>query len=220
MNKTVNVIGATGLVGKELVRILLDEPNVNTIRVFARRPIGLKNPKVEEHIVNFDDEETWKPYLTGDVLYSTLGTTLKQAGSKSAQYKVDYTYQFQFAMAAAENGIPSFVLVSSAGANAKSSIFYSRMKGELDEAVQKLPFSNCVILRPSILAGDREIKRNMEEMGNKFMKFVTRFVFTKYRPIEGKTVARAMINSSLYPKKPGVIIAELDEIFVLAQQEK
>lgn len=220
MNKTVNVIGATGLVGKELVRILLDKPNVNMVRVFARRPTGLKNPKVEEHIVNFDDEETWKPYLTGDVLYSTLGTTLKQAGSKNAQYKVDYTYQFQFAKAAAENGIPSFVLVSSAGANAKSSIFYSRMKGELDEAVQKLPFSNCVILKPSILAGDREIKRTAEEIGNKIMKFVTRFILRKYRPIEGKTVARAMIISSLYPKKPGVIIAELDEIFVLAQQEK
>ncbi len=220
MDKTVNVIGATGLVGKELIRFLLDDPNVKKIRVFARRFTGLKNQKLEEYIVNFNEPETWEPYLTGDVLYSALGTTLKQAGSKKAQCRVDYTYQYQFAKAASGIGIPTYVLVSSAGANAKSAIFYLRMKGELDEAVQKLPFSTCVILRPSILSGDREKKRIAEEMGNKIMKSVTRYIFRKYRPIEGKIVARAMINSSLYPKKTGVIIAEPDEIFVLAQQEK
>jgi uncharacterized protein YbjT (DUF2867 family) len=156
--------------------------------------------------------------LTGNVLYSTLGTTLKQAGSKPVQYKVDYTYQFQFAKAAAENGIPTYVLVSSAGASAKSSIFYSKMKGELDEAVQKLSFTNCVILRPSILVGERENKRTAEEFANRIMKFISRYIFKKYRPIEGKTVARAMINTSIHQPKPGVLIAELDEIFGLAEK--
>ena len=220
MNKIVIVIGATGLVGKELVKQLLQEPNVNTVRLFVRRKSGFEHPKIEEHIIDFDKPSTWKHLVTGDVLCSTLGTTLKQAGSKPAQYKVDYTYQFLFAQAAAENGVPTFVLVSSAGANASSSIFYSKMKGELDEAVQKLSFTSCVILRPSILVGERENKRAAEEFANKIMKFISRFIFRKYRPIEGKIVARAMINTSIHQPRPGVLIAELDEIFGLAEMKQ
>lgn len=220
MNKIVNVIGATGMVGRELVKQLLQEPDVNTVRIFVRQKSGFEHPKLEEHLIDFDKTDNWKHLITGDILYSTLGTTLKQAGSKTAQYKIDYTYQYNFAQAAAENGVPTFVLVSSAGANASSSIFYSKMKGELDEAVQKLSFSHCVILRPSILVGERENKRAAEEFANKIMKFISRFIFRKYRPIEGKIVTRAMINTSIHQPKPGVLIAELDKIFGLAEIKK
>jgi uncharacterized protein YbjT (DUF2867 family) len=218
MNKIVNVTGATGLVGRELVKQLLLETDIKSIKIFFRRKSGFEHPKLEEHIIDFDKPAAWKHLVAGDVLYSTLGTTLKQAGSKPAQYKVDYTYQYQFAQAAAENGVPTFVMVSSAGANASSSIFYSKMKGELDEAVQKLSFTHCVILRPSILVGERENKRAAEEFANKIMKLISRFIFKKYRPIEGKIVARAMINTSIHQPKPGVLIAELDEIFGLAEK--
>lgn len=218
MNKIVNVIGATGMVGRELVKQLLQEPDVNTVRIFVRRKSGFEHPKLEEHLIDFDKKDNWKHLITGDILYSTLGTTLKQAGSKTAQYKIDYTYQYNFAQVAVENGVPTFVLVSSAGANASSSIFYSKMKGELDEAVQKLSFSHCVILRPSILVGERENKRVAEEFAHKIMKFISRFIFRKYRPIEGKIVGRAMINTSIHQPKPGVLIAELDGIFGLAEK--
>ena len=131
MGKKVNVIGATGLVGRELVKQLLENPEVEKVTIFSRRNSGFQHPKLEQRVIDFNDRESWKPFLQGDVLFSALGTTLKQAGSKEKQYLVDYTYQWQFAEAAAEKGIPAYVLVSSTGASPRSSIFYSRIKGEI-----------------------------------------------------------------------------------------
>jgi uncharacterized protein YbjT (DUF2867 family) len=216
MGKIVNVIGATGLVGKALVYQLLDNKEVELVRVFARRKCGISHPNLDEHLVDFSQPESWKPLLTGDVLFSALGTTLKKAGSKSAQYQVDYTFQYDFARIAADNGVPAYGLVSSAGASANSAIFYSRMKGELDDAVQQLPFRQCLILRPSILSGEREQSRPAERIASATMQFVTRFAFRKYRPISGDIVAKALINGLLPDGTPGAQIAELDEIFSLA----
>ncbi len=216
MGKIVNLIGATGLVGKALLYQLLDNKDVKLVRVFARRKCGISHPNLEEHLVDFSHPESWKHLLTGDVLFSALGTTLKTAGSKAAQYRVDYTFQYDFARIAAGNGVPSYGLVSSAGASSKSAIFYSKMKGELDDAVQLLPFRQCLILRPSILSGEREQSRPAERIANATMQFVTRFVFRKYRPISGDIVAKALINALLFNSIPGTQIAELDEIFGLA----
>lgn len=218
MNRTVNIIGATGLVGRRLTEQLLAEPGIETIRIFTRRSTGFQHPRIVEHIIDFDDMESWKSLVTGDVLYSALGTTLRQAGSREAQYRVDYTYQYQFARAAAGNGVRSFVLVSSTGADPGSMVFYSRMKGELDLAVQQLPFEKCIILRPSILEGEREKVRPAERMAGRMMHFVTRYLFIKYRPISGETVARAMIHSAANAEMKGAQIFTLDEIFKLARQ--
>ena len=117
MNLTVNVIGATGLVGKQLVQQLLENNNFEKVRIFVRRKTGIEHPKLEQQIIDFKNEETWKKLLTGDVLFSTLGTTLKQAGSKEKEYEVDFTFNLNFAKVAKENGIPNYVLVSSVGAN-------------------------------------------------------------------------------------------------------
>src|SRR6056297_1633613 len=159
-----NVIGATGLVGKHLVKKLLGSDEFKKVRIFVRRDSGLSHPKLEEQIIDFKDEKTWGNLLKGDVLFSALGTTLKQAGSKEKEYEVDFTFNLNFAQKAKENGIENFVLVSSVGANSKSWIFYSRMKGELDEAVSKIGFKNLAILRPASLTGDREDDRTMEKL--------------------------------------------------------
>lgn len=217
MNKTVNVIGATGLVGKELVRQLTEIPETGRIKVFSRRKTGLHHEKLEEYLVDFDKPESWSDKLTGDVLFSAMGTTLKQAGSKAAQFRVDYTYQYETAAAAARNGIPALILVSSAGADEKSMIFYPRIKGKLDQDVRKLGFSKCAVLRPSILAGDREITRPAEKLAHSVMQAISRFIFTRYRPIPAATVAAAMIRISMDDTVKGDITAELDEIFRLAQ---
>ena len=218
MNRTVNVIGASGLVGRRLVEQLLSEPAVGTIRIFTRRSTGFEHPRIEEHVIDFENVESWKNLVRGDVLYSTLGTTLRQAGSKEAQYKVDFTYQYQFARAAAANGVRAYVLVSSAGADPESMIFYSRMKGELDAAVERMPFEHCTILRPSILEGERERTRPAERIAGHIMKFVTRYIFKKYRPISGDVVARAMINASLHTWVSGIQVFTLGAIFELARQ--
>ncbi len=215
MNLTANVIGATGLVGKELVKQLLENENFGKVRIFVRRDSEISHPKLEQVVVDFAKEETWAKKLTGDVLFSALGTTLKQAGSKERQYEVDFTFNLNFAQKAKEKGIENYVLVSSIGANSKSNIFYTRIKGELDDAVAKTGFYNLAILRPSSLTGDRDETRWMEKMSVPIARFVTQFVFKKYRPISGETVAQAMINAVLNPN-PKKTIWEGDEVFELA----
>lgn len=220
MRDTAIVIGATGLVGGHLIRLLLEDDEYVEIRTFVRRPSGVQDPKLQEHVVDFDAIEEWVDLINGDVLFSTMGTTLKRAGSKKAQYRVDFTYQFQFARAAAANGVGRYVLVSSAGADPGSRIFYSRMKGELEEAVKELPFQKIVILRPSILLGEREERRPAEKLGGVLAGVVARIVppLRKYRPIEAKSVARAMVEAA-GSSGEGIEVHELDEIFALGGEE-
>lgn len=218
MNITSNVIGATGLVGKQLVQQLLNDNRFETVRIFVRRDTGLKHPKLEQQIVDFAQSETWKEQLTGDVLFSALGTTLKQAGSKEKQYEIDFTFNLNFAQKAKENGIENYVLVSSVGADSKSSVFYTRMKGELDEAVSKIGFENLSILRPASLTGNRENRRVAEEISVPVLNLLTRFVMKNYRPISGETVAKAMINAALN-KNQSKTIWEGAEVFNLASDK-
>ncbi len=217
MKLTANVIGATGLVGKELVIQLLENGDFEKIKLFVRQDTKIAHPKLEQYIIDFNLPETWESHLNGDVLFSALGTTLKQAGSKSNQYKVDYTYNYNFAKTAKTNGISNYILVSSIGANKKSNIFYTRIKGELDDVVSKLDFKNLAIIRPSSLVGQRTKKRIMEIISIPIAQFLTYFIFRKYRPIKGETVAKAMINAVIQPDK-NKSIWEGDEVFQLAKK--
>jgi len=215
--KTAIVIGATGLVGNFITRKLLDDNRYVNVKVFVRRSLKINNPKLEEHVINFDNIDVWKEYLTGDELFSALGTTIKKAGSKEAQHKVDYTYQFDVAKAAVQNGVKKYLLVSSAGANYKSSNFYLRLKGSLDEKVQQLSFNQICIFRPSILAGDRSEIRIGESIGIKLAGIVTKIIpaLKKYRPIEASRVAEAMIKSANQNISDKIKIYQPQEIFNL-----
>jgi uncharacterized protein YbjT (DUF2867 family) len=157
MNKIAVVIGATGLVGGELVKLLLADEHIAQVIVFVRRAGGISAPKLVEHLIDFDHPEAWSFLVKGDVLFSCMGTTISKAGSKAAQYKIDYTYQYQFARIAAANAIPTYVLVSAASANPKSSMFYSRIKGELERDVSQLNFSDVYLLQPGLLVGERKV---------------------------------------------------------------
>ncbi len=217
MNKTAIVIGATGLVGKELVKLLLAENRFSTVKIFARRSVGVSNQKVQEHLVNFDKPEKWKHLVIGDVLFSALGTTLKTAGSKEAQYKIDHTYQYDVAKAAAENGVPVYVLVSAAGANEHSRIFYSRMKGELERDIKPLPFEHIHIMQPGMLDGDRKENRPFEKIGLPLLKFLNKLGIAKtQKPVHASIVARAIINVS-FKKEKKVNTYTLLEVFEQAK---
>lgn len=218
MPLTANVIGATGLIGKQLVQQLLKNESFEKVRIFVRRNSGIQHRKLEQQIISFEDEKTWEKQLTGDILFSALGTTLKQAGSKEKEYEVDFTFNLNFARKARENGIENYVLVSSIGADAKSRIFYTRMKGELDEAIAKLNFKNLAVLRPALLTGDRKEKRPAEKISLPVLRFLTRFMLKKYRPIKDETVAQAMINAVLHPN-PEKTIWEAEEVFMLAGEK-
>lgn len=212
MGLVANVIGASGLVGKELVEQLLSHHEFEKVRIFVRRNMGILNSKLEEHVIDFENPETWKMYLQGDMLFSTLGTTIKSAKTKDKQYRVDFTYQFQFAKAAAENGIPCYILVSSMGADSRSKVFYSRIKGELEDAVALLKFRRLLIFRPSILDGDRKEKRQGEKIGLVISRFITYFIFKSYRPTPVGALVNKMIRSSLDPID-GCHIVEASRIY-------
>ena len=193
------VIGATGAVGKDLVEQLLQDDAFERVDVFVRRAVGVQSPKLVPHIVDFDHLEGWSALLTGDVLFSSLGTTRKAAGSQEAQWKVDYTYQYEVAKAARTNGVPKLVLVSSVGADAKSKFFYTRMKGQLDEDVRKLGFPGCFILRPPSL-----IRKGSDRFGEKAGVAVLKVlnaigILRAYKPMPTEDLAAEMIRLAKSP---------------------
>lgn len=204
------------MVGNALLHLLLADNRFEKVKVLTRRTTEISHPKLEEHIIDFGKPQFWKQEVTGDVLFSCMGTTLKQAGGKDAQYRVDYTYQFALASIAAENEVPAYVLVSSIGANKDSRYFYMQMKGQLDEGVSRLPFKSISIVRPGPLYGSRKQKRAGENFGVILMKALNAIgLFRKYKPISADQVGKAMIQTAV-TAKPGVTIYENNELFPLA----
>ncbi len=209
------VIGGTGMVGLQLVKQLIEDKKYDEIISLVRRSSGMNNPKLQEKIINFDQPESWSNLVTGDVLFSTLGTTIAQAKTKGAQFKVDYTYQFIVAETAVKNGVGTYVLISSAGANSKSRVFYTNMKGKLEDAVQALSFKQITIIRPGQLAGNRTEYRKSEKIALSIMYFINKLGFMKrYRPIQASQLAQAMINAA-ENKNSGIY--SLDKVFELVK---
>ena len=206
------VIGATGATGKDLVNQLLGNSSYEEVHIFVRKAIGLTHAKLKVHIVDFEKPEEWKSLVIGDVAFSSMGTTLKAAGSKEAQWKVDYDYQYHFAKAASENKVPAYVLVSAYGANANAALFYNKMKGALEDAVKNLTFTKTVIFRPGMLDRDNT-DRAGESISGKVIRFFNAIgLFKKYRPLPTSTLANAMIHS-VQTEPDGLSIVELDKIF-------
>lgn len=187
------LLGATGAVGRDLVRQLLQDDRFTELYLFVRRiPEGVSSPKLRIQVLDFEQPDEWPDFPEADVLFSSLGTTLRDAGSQAAQYRVDYGYQYEVARRAAARGVPHYVLVSSWGAKPKARSFYSRMKGELEEAVQALPFRHISILRPPLLlrpgstrGGERlavAVLRGLGALG----------LLRAFRPMPTSVVARCM----------------------------
>ncbi len=213
-NKTALIIGATGLVGKELVKLLLADDDFETVKIFVRKSSGIKNLKLEEHIVNFENLPAAE--ITGDVIFNCMGTTLKLAGSKENQAKVDVEYPLSFAKIAVENKVQVAMVVSAPGADEKSLFFYSRLKGQLEKQMQALPFDFIRFIHPSVIIGDRQIPRAGEKIFAGLINGVSKVLpfLKKYRSITGKEVAEALI---FYFKNLGeerVKTLKLEELFV------
>ena len=211
---TAILIGATGATGSEILNQLLVDSDFKKIIVFSRRPLGIENAKLENHVVNFDEIHHWAHLIQGDILFSALGTTLKDAGSSTKQYKIDYTYQYEVAKAASNNGVGTYILISSYGANAKSAIFYSRMKGQLDEAVQQLAFSKIHIFRPGILARQANKIRFVEKTTITILNILNKLgVLKSQRPMPVTLLAQKMILVSKKALDAKTQIYSLDSIF-------
>ena len=189
------VLGATGSTGQELLKLLLKDSSYSKVSIFVRRKPTIEHQKLTTHEIDFSRLKDYKRFVEGDVLFSALGTTLKDAGSKSRQYLVDFTYQYEFAKMGSDNGIPHFSLVSSAGANQKSFFFYPKIKGELEKAVKKLPFKKIHIFQPPILIRQPELIRSGEKIGIIVFTVLNKIGFLKsIKPLSVSFLAEKMIS--------------------------
>ncbi|MFV0290465.1 MAG: NAD(P)H-binding protein [Mangrovibacterium sp.] len=211
------ILGATGSTGLDLLNQSLSDDKISEVIVFVRRKLHLKHPKLTCHVVNFDLPEKWNHLIEGDVVFSCLGTTLKDAGSKEAQFEVDYMYQYEFAHSAKINGVKQYVLVSSVGASTKSPFFYTRIKGALEESIQKLNFKELIIFRPPSLIRP-ESTRNSEIIGVKLLQFLNKIgLFRSASPLPTEELAKAMLIASPSGVK-GTRIFQAKDIRSLLQQ--
>ena len=207
------IIGATGATGKDLLAKLLEDDTYSEVHCFVRKPMSISHPKLHAHVVDFDTPDAWSDLLHGDVAFSCLGTTLAVAGSKDAQWRVDYDYQYAFAEHCKNNGVPTFVLVSAAGATAQSKLFYNRMKWALEEAVKKLNFPRLLIFQPSILIRSNN-DRGAENFSVKAIHFLNKIgLFKRYRPMPTNVLAQRM-RREVATATEGVHTFTLDEIFL------
>ena len=207
------IIGATGATGKDLLSQLLADDTYAEVHCFVRKPLALTHPKLHAHVVDFDTPEAWADLVRGDVAFSCLGTTLAVAGSKEAQWRIDYDYQYAFARQCKANGVPTFVLVSAAMANAQSKVFYNRMKGQLEDAVKALEFKRLIIFQPSILIRSNS-DRGAENFSVKAIHFLNKIgLFKRYRPMPTNVLAQRM-RREVATATEGVHTFTLDEIFL------
>ena len=204
------VIGGTGATGKELVKQLLDDARFYGVTVLVRRPYFEQNPKLKEIIIDFEDLTSYKDQIMGEVAFSCLGTTMKDAGNKDAQWRVDHDYQLEFAELARENGIGTFVLLSAYGANANSSIFYNKMKGTLEQNVSKLDFPQSIILHPGGIERP-DSTRTGEKLFIPVLKaFNAIGLFKGYEPLSTFRLAQGMIAAFFKFKEKNKIVTVME----------
>jgi uncharacterized protein YbjT (DUF2867 family) len=190
MSKVALLAGSTGLIGNQLLELLLADKYYSKIIALSRKPLAITNPKLENIVVEVEQLE--KHQLKADDVFCCLGTTMKQAGSKAAFRKVDFDYPLQLAKVLKTNGAQQFLLVSALGANKKSGIFYNQIKGEIEEAITSVGFRTLHIFRPSLLLGARKDHRGGEEAAKVFYKIFGFLIPKKYQGLESIKVARAM----------------------------
>ncbi len=201
--KTIVLIGGTGLVGTELLKLLSINTQISKIYSLARSQPSINHPKIIPLQVDFDHLAKLENDFAGACFVSCLGTTIKDAKSKEAFYKVDFEYNYQFAQLAVKNKAEQLILVSAVGANINSPVYYSQVKGQLEVEISKLPLPSISILQPSLLIGNRKKVRPMEQAMQVLAPKIS-WLFMggleKYRPITAVEVAASIVNLSLKPQ--------------------
>lgn len=193
------IIGASGLIGKECLTLLLDHPCYTTIIALTRSRIEIEHPKFSQQVIDFLKLKEHIELLKPDVIFFCLGTTLRQAKTKEIFYQTDHDYAVQAGQGALSCHVEQFILVSALGANVNSAIFYNRVKGETERSLTNLGLKSLIILRPSLLTGKRNQNRPGEIIGKCILQLISPFLkgpLKKYLPISGQKVAQAMVKLS------------------------
>ena len=209
MQKNVLLIGASGLIGSELVQLLLRDDKIKSVKVFVRKTLAITDQKLREILVDFEHLEDFKHEFQGDALFCCIGTTRKKTPDLAAYKAIDYGIVLSAANLARSNQVPQVHLVSAIGAAVSSKIFYNRLKGEIEKDVLKLDFPTTVIYQPAMLIGKRSESRPAEFIAQKLMPFFDVFLLgkaQKYHSIEAKKVAESMLDNLHKPKEGATIL--------------
>jgi uncharacterized protein YbjT (DUF2867 family) len=209
------VAGGTGLIGSHLLELLSADAAYTNVVALARRPVKDLGSKVRWVVTNFDDEkELLKSVRGADVVFCCLGTTIKKAKTKEAFRKVDFDYVINLANAALAAGCKKFLVVSAIGSDPNSKVFYSRVKGEMENALKTIGFEQLSIFQPSMLTGARSEFRFGERIGIGIAKLIAPLMLgglRKYRPIQARNVARSMVTVAKRDMK-GISVLSYSEI--------
>jgi len=218
MLKKAVIVGASGLIGNELLNILLQSSDYQEVLILVRKEIPINHPKLVQLVVDFDKLDQWTDAITGHALFCCLGTTKDKTPDEPIYRKIDHDYPVQLAQIAHQNKIKQYHLVSAIGANVNSSIFYTKLKGETERDIENVGLPTLHIYQPSFLEGRQKEKRPMEKFITVIMKAINPLLiggFAKYRSIPATTVARAMFKQSL-KNEVGIFIHPTDKIKQLA----
>jgi uncharacterized protein YbjT (DUF2867 family) len=209
--RTALLAGATGLIGDQLLHLLLNDDSYSTVKVITRKPLGIENPKLKNLVIDFDKLPEHADFLACDDVFCCLGTTIKIAKTKEAFKKVDFEYPVSLAKLAREQGASQYLLISALGADKSSMVFYNKVKGEVEESIQQCSFKAIHIVRPSLLLGDRKEERQGEGAATTFFKLFGFIVPVKYKAIDSLKVAKAMLAYAKL-EQSGVHIHESKEM--------
>lgn len=211
--QSILLAGATGLVGRECLRLLLGDPDITRIEVVARRELSpdVHSPKLSTHLVDFDHLNEYDELFAVDAIICALGTTIRQAGSRTRFRTIDLEYPLDFARLGRRRGCRHFLVVSALGANPRSRIFYNRVKGELEDGLHALDYPCLTIVRPSLLLGPRAEQRLGEEVAKRVSRWLGPLVPRPFKPVEAHAVATALVRAAKGPCS-GVRIIESAEL--------
>ena len=198
MNKTVALFGSTGLIGSEILKLLINDDDYETINVITRKKVTVQSKKIKNYIIDFTNPNGYKKIIKkGDVVIASIGTTQSKVNFNKTKYrKVDYDILLNIARVCKSNQASSFCFVSSAGANEKSKNFYLGLKGEIENSIMHLALKSCLIFRPSLLLGKRNEFRFGEIMAQKIMPLFSFLMKSNYKPIKATDVAKSIVSES------------------------
>jgi len=219
--RTATLIGATGLVGGELLSLLLDDNYFRKVRILVRRPITMNHPKLERKLVDFSDADSLLVDLDeSDVVFCTIGTTMKKVkGNKEIYRKIDYDIPVNVARYCKIMNCKNYIVVSAVGADSGSRNFYLKLKGEVEDILRKVGIESTYIMRPSMLLGKRNEFRFGERIAIPLIKKIAFLLPSKYKPIEARDVARAMLAAAKRHEK-GFFICEYKKMKQLGREIK
>ena len=219
--RTATLIGATGLVGGELLSLLLDDNYFRKVRILVRRPFTMNHPKLEKKLVDFSDADSLLVDLDeSDVVFCTIGTTMKKVGGNKEVYrKIDYDIPVNIARYCKIMNCRNYIVVSAVGADSGSGNFYLKLKGEVEDILKKVGIESTYIMRPSMLLGKRNEFRFGERIAIPLIKKIAFLLPSKYKPIEARDVARAMLAAAKRHEK-GFFICEYKKMKQLGREIK